>query len=110
MPRGSSTCRWFCEDLPGAVAARDPPHLAAEELVKLVEYKLLRGKWRPNLLDYARAVSQEQIQELTTQALQKSACISKDGDEALKEAMQPLLKMKVCKPSSWWDVYLHGWK
>nr|MBP6670125.1 hypothetical protein [Gemmatimonadales bacterium] len=38
--------RWYHETLPGAIAARRPPHLTLPELVKLTEWKMTRGKWR----------------------------------------------------------------
>ncbi|KAI7837728.1 hypothetical protein COHA_008450 [Chlorella ohadii] len=46
--------RWFHEELPAALRTRQPPHMTQPELVKLVDWKLKRGKWRPRLLDFAK--------------------------------------------------------
>jgi hypothetical protein len=43
--------RWYHEELPGAIAARHRPHVTADELVRLTEWKMARGVWRaPNLV------------------------------------------------------------
>ena len=36
--------KWYSEELPAAVAERRPPHLLPAELVKLVDWKLTRGR------------------------------------------------------------------
>ena len=83
------------------MAARDPPHLTSGEFVQLVEYKLQRGKWRPKLLDYAKALSAGTVKAATSEALDNGACHSADGDiMQLKEAMEPLMKLKVCVRST----------
>ncbi|XP_012825517.2 uncharacterized protein LOC100145131 isoform X1 [Xenopus tropicalis] len=41
--------KWFQEELPPCIAARPHKHLTREELVKLMEWKLTRGKFRPRL-------------------------------------------------------------
>jgi hypothetical protein len=43
--------RWYREELPDALAARQPVHLTLPELVRLTEWKMARGVWRaPNLV------------------------------------------------------------
>ena len=43
--------RWYRDELPGAIAAREPKHVTHAELVKLTEWKMARGVWRaPNLV------------------------------------------------------------
>ena len=61
--------RWFHEELPDAIAKRDPPHMLASELVKLVDWKMTRGKVRPRLLDFAKAHSDETVREATSAAI-----------------------------------------
>ena len=46
---------WFWGSLGDAIRARDPNRLTAPELVRVVEWKLARGKFRPNLVKFARA-------------------------------------------------------
>ena len=42
---------WYRDELPGAIAARMPPHVVHAELVSLTEWKMARGVWRaPNLV------------------------------------------------------------
>jgi hypothetical protein len=48
--RLTSLDRWYREELPGAIAARQRPHVTLPELVRLTEWKMARGVWRgPNL-------------------------------------------------------------
>src|SRR3982751_1081954 len=43
--------RWYRDELPGAIAARDTPYITHAELVRLTEWKMARGVWRaPNLV------------------------------------------------------------
>lgn len=42
--------RWYREELPGLIAARTKPHVTLAELVKLTEWKMARGIWRPRNL------------------------------------------------------------
>ncbi|MEO7521729.1 MAG: hypothetical protein ABIW79_07935 [Gemmatimonas sp.] len=42
---------WYRLELPGAIAARQGPHITHHELVRLTEWKMARGVWRaPNLV------------------------------------------------------------
>ena len=61
--------RWYHEDLPGAIAARRPPHMLASELVKLVDWKMTRGKVRPRLLEFAKAHSDKTVRDATSVAI-----------------------------------------
>ena len=77
------------------MAARDPPSFTSEELVRVVEYKLLRGKWRPRLLTYAKALSDGQVRDLTTGAIGEAACLGKKKGDGLSKAMKILMELKV---------------
>ena len=61
-------CRWYTKELPLAVAARAPLSIVKAELVQLVEWKLLRGKWRPRLLDYAQQQEEGGVQQASESA------------------------------------------
>lgn len=62
--------RWLFHTLPSTtIAARDPPHCTAAELVDLVRWKLMRGKNRPALLGYAKAHADATVIAATTNAL-----------------------------------------
>lgn len=59
--------QWLWKEFPLAVGERSPPHCTKEELARIMQWKLLRGKNRPALLNLinqneesaVRAVSQE---------------------------------------------------
>ena len=38
--------RWYRDELPAAIAGRDPPHVTLDEIVGVAEWKQLRGYWR----------------------------------------------------------------
>jgi hypothetical protein len=38
--------RWYRDELPGAIAARDPGHITLDELVRVTDWKMARGVWR----------------------------------------------------------------
>jgi hypothetical protein len=51
VARLSELDRWYREELPSAIAARQPMHVTHPELVRLTEWKMARGVWRaPNLV------------------------------------------------------------
>ena len=54
------------EELPGALSSRG--HLVKDELVQLVGWKLMRGEWRPRLLDYAKQQDEEDVKEASLAA------------------------------------------
>lgn len=47
--------RWYREELPGIVAAREPPCLEPDEVADVVRWKMKRGEWRPRNLALVRA-------------------------------------------------------
>jgi len=65
--------RWWAEGgARAAAAAREPPHLVKAELVRLVEWKLARGKFRP-LLRYARELREADVVAATAPAFEPGA-------------------------------------
>ena len=59
-----------------------------------VDWKLTRGKWRPKLLDYAKAHSEDTVREATASAF-RSMKDAPEGSEGLEEAMSALTALKV---------------
>ena len=64
-----------------------------------IEWKLKRGSWRPKLLNYAKAVPDEEIQNASRSAFsvlremgQKDA---EDFTKQVEAALEPLVKIKV---------------
>jgi hypothetical protein len=61
--------RWYREELPGAIAARDPAHVTHSELVRLTEWKMARGVWRAPNLARVRGNDPEAVKEASVEAL-----------------------------------------
>ena len=59
-----------------------------------VDWKLTRGKWRPKLLDYAKAHYEEAVKSATGAAF-KSIRDAGSSEEGLKAAMSALTALKV---------------
>lgn len=60
--------RWFQTELPEALKGRQPLQLSKAELVKLMDWKLKRGKWRPNLLKYIQELPAGSAEDATRAA------------------------------------------
>ena len=61
--------RWFRDGLPGLIAARRPPHVTHAELVRLTEWKMARGIWRPRNLALVRGNDAATVERTSTEAL-----------------------------------------
>jgi hypothetical protein len=61
--------RWYRTELPAAVAARRPRHVTLPELVKLVEWKMTRGKFRARNLALVKRNSAESVKAATAAGL-----------------------------------------
>lgn len=60
---------WYRDELPAAIAARTPPHLTRDELVRLTEWKMTRGEWRARNLVLVRGNAPEAVVDASTAAL-----------------------------------------
>ncbi|XP_051538022.1 uncharacterized protein zgc:112496 [Myxocyprinus asiaticus] len=60
--------KWFQEELPAAISARSERSLTHAELVKIVEWKLTKGKFRPRLQQLIGSNSEVAVHSLTTKA------------------------------------------
>ena len=61
----------YQEQLPGLVRARKDHQLVYEELVQLTKWKLLRGKFRPSLLDLVKTNTETAVKNVTKKAFKK---------------------------------------
>jgi hypothetical protein len=95
---------WFWGSLGDAIRARDPNRLTAPELVRVVEWKLARGKFRPNLVKFARAHTEATAGEATGEALKRFADAidkNKKRDENwLAACLAPLVDLKGIGPAT----------
>ncbi|XP_043082142.1 uncharacterized protein zgc:112496 [Puntigrus tetrazona] len=60
--------RWFQEDLPAAISARSERFLTHAELVKIMEWKLTKGKFRPRLQQLIGSNGDEAVRSVTSEA------------------------------------------
>ena len=61
--------RWYRTELPGLIAARRPRHVTLPELVKLVEWKMTRGKFRARNLVLVKRNSAESVKAASVAGL-----------------------------------------
>lgn len=50
--------------------SRKPPHITRDELVRLMDWKLTRGKFRPRLMELAGSNTNESVRSATKQGIQ----------------------------------------
>ncbi|XP_075755322.1 uncharacterized protein LOC102443902 isoform X1 [Pelodiscus sinensis] len=62
--------KWYQEELPVAIAGRKEKYLTRAEVVKLMEWKLARGKFRPRLQQLVATNSSETVESCTRKAFQ----------------------------------------
>ncbi|HEX2206817.1 MAG TPA: hypothetical protein VHG93_03990 [Longimicrobium sp.] len=61
--------RWYRTELPGAIAARRAPHVTHDELVRVTEWKMARGIFRPRNLVLVRGNPADVVEKTSTAAL-----------------------------------------
>lgn len=80
--------------LSSLATSRDEPHITKAEYVKLVSWKLKRGKARPFLQNYANVLPENDVVSASTAAINDM----KKDDPML--ALKPLLKLRGCGPAT----------
>ncbi|HYH78504.1 MAG TPA: hypothetical protein VEX86_01865 [Longimicrobium sp.] len=60
---------WFRDELPGLIAARKTPHVTHAELVRLTEWKMARGIWRPRNLALVRGNDPALVEKTSAAAI-----------------------------------------
>uniref|UniRef100_A0A8C5WK64 Uncharacterized protein n=1 Tax=Leptobrachium leishanense TaxID=445787 RepID=A0A8C5WK64_9ANUR len=73
--------RWYQEALPSSISARPHRFLSRDELIKLMEWKLLRGKFRPRLQQLVSSNPPETVESCTGQAFRLLPNVSAALDE-----------------------------
>lgn len=86
--------RFVFSTLPSEAASRDKSHVTKEEYVKLVSWKLKRGKVRPRLMAYAYDLSESDVVTASASAISEMA-----KDDPLL-ALKPLLSLRGCGPAT----------
>jgi hypothetical protein len=61
--------RWVRGELPGLIAARGRPHVTHAELVRVTEWKMARGIWRPRNLALVKGNDAAEVERTSAAAL-----------------------------------------
>ncbi|TPX59016.1 hypothetical protein SpCBS45565_g07836 [Spizellomyces sp. 'palustris'] len=85
---------WMWNDLHKAIVERGS--LTRDELVKVMEWKLSRGKFRPTLL----AQVSSNPSDVVIEASQKGFSLVKESDESILAALKELAKLKGVGPAT----------
>ncbi|XP_039991823.1 uncharacterized protein zgc:112496 [Xiphias gladius] len=60
--------KWYQEELPILISSRPDKHVTLSELVKLMEWKLTRGKFRPRLQQLVASNSEDTVEKCSRKA------------------------------------------
>ncbi|TNN03992.1 hypothetical protein fugu_001021 [Takifugu bimaculatus] len=60
--------KWYQEELPSLISSRPDKHITHSELVKLMEWKLTRGKFRPRLQQLVASNSVDTVEKCSRKA------------------------------------------
>eukprot|EP00794_Sanderia_malayensis_P009350 gene9353-10335_t len=83
---------WYQKQLPKCLAERSPRYLLKEELIKIMKWKLMRGKFRPRLTELVQQNSEEGVKEIS----KRSFNFADDVQQAVKE----MSKLKAVGPAT----------
>jgi hypothetical protein len=61
--------RWYRQQLPRLIAARDPAHITLEDLVRVTEWKMTRGVWRGRNLVLVKGNDPKAVVDTSARAL-----------------------------------------
>ncbi|KAK1934533.1 hypothetical protein P3T76_011142 [Phytophthora citrophthora] len=86
---------WYLTSFPSILREREPePHMTQQELLKLMEWKLKKGKWRPQLMKFVSGLSEDKVKQASMEAFKKI----KSGD--LRAATDALCVLKGVGPAT----------
>ena len=69
---------FYRNELPVLVKQRNPtPYITTDELSKLMQWKLSRGKWRPRLLDFVSSLNDDVVKSASRKAFESLPDVSK---------------------------------
>mmetsp|Transcript_10206 Transcript_10206/g.11762 ORF Transcript_10206/g.11762 Transcript_10206/m.11762 type:complete len:255 (+) Transcript_10206:104-868(+) len=88
---------WWQEELREELRSRKPPHMTKTDLVRLMEWKLARGKWRPLLKRLKAGNSEEDVVTISTNAFHLA---DGNGEESIKEAVKEISKLVCVGPAT----------
>ncbi|KAL6578458.1 hypothetical protein OROMI_010786 [Orobanche minor] len=69
---------FYRKELPNLLHQRDPnPYITTDELSRLMEWKLARGKWRPRLLSFVSSLDDAVVRDASRKAFSSLPDVSK---------------------------------
>lgn len=84
---------WYQEQLPKIIQSRKPPHILHEELTQIVKWKLMRGKFRPRLMDLVRINTESAVLTASKKAFRRRP-------SELSQAITALTNLKGVGPAT----------
>ncbi|XP_054159030.1 uncharacterized protein LOC128957316 [Oppia nitens] len=86
---------WYREKLPKLIHSRKDPHILHDELVQIAKWKLMRGKYRPRLLDLVRINTETAVLTTSKKAFRKLY-----HQKNLQQAINALVTLKGIGPAT----------
>ncbi|KAL4110110.1 hypothetical protein PRIC1_001803 [Phytophthora ramorum] len=86
---------WYLSSFPSVLQTREPkPFVEKAELQRLMEWKLKKGKWRPQLMKFVTALDEDEVRQASCDALKEL----KKGD--LRASTEALCVLKGVGPAT----------
>ncbi|OWZ02889.1 hypothetical protein PHMEG_00025477 [Phytophthora megakarya] len=86
---------WYLTSFPSILRTHEPePHLTQPELTRLMEWKLKKGKWRPQLMKFVSGLSESEVKDASLNAFKQL----KGGD--LRAATEAMCVLKGVGPAT----------
>ncbi|KAH7850134.1 hypothetical protein Vadar_028379 [Vaccinium darrowii] len=81
-PNLVSLDEFYTDELPLLIRQRNPnPFITTDDLSKLMQWKLTRGKWRPRLLDFVSSLDEALVKSASQKSFQSLPDVSKAVSE-----------------------------
>lgn len=81
-PNLVSLDEFYTDELPLLIRQRNPnPFITTDDLSKLMQWKLTRGKWRPRLLDFVSSLDETLVKSASQKSFQSLPDVSKAVSE-----------------------------
>ncbi|KAG7153700.1 uncharacterized protein LOC121857152 [Homarus americanus] len=86
--------KWYQDELGRDAQSRKPPYITRDELVRLMGWKLSRGKFRPRLMELAGSNSDESVQKASQQGIHLAQ------KDKIQDAIKALVVLKGIGPAT----------
>ena len=86
---------WLWGDFPRLVRDRSPAYCTKDELFRIMQWKLLRGKNRPALLGLIQQNSEATVRSVSQSAFRSLLSAEGENNKSLKAALTKLAELRV---------------